>query len=340
MQAIKNPKVCIVLLTLGCNLRCKMCHLWRNDESSIIRPSLSEWEKFIVSLSAFSAPGLNVIFGGGEPLLFHDILGQLISCCSQKGIRTSLATSGYLLDQNMAKRLVESGLNYIALTLYSLRKETHNFLRGMPDSFEKLFQAIQHIGKFRDPSILEIAVDTVIMNSNVSELLELADWARQDSRIHSIFFQAVMQPFHSRDIEDWYKTEEYGFLWPRDINRVDHLIDNLIKSKIDSFGKHKDKINNPISQLVAFKSYFRKPNDFIKKFSCNITNGDTFTVSPEGSVNLCPYMKPIGNIRYRDIKDIWYSQEAMNRREEISLCKKNCHHIINCCYEEERQGDK
>lgn len=332
-QQIRDPKACVVLLTLGCSLRCKMCQLWRNDESNIIRPSLKEWKDFIISLSGFAGSELNIIFGGGEPLLFPDTLTELIAFCHQKGFRTSLATSGYFIDEKMAERLVSSGLDYIALTLYSLKKEIHNFLRGMPDSYERLLQAIIYLDKLNSP--LEIAIDTLIMAPNLRELLELVNWVRQDNRIHSIFFQAVVQPFHSPPIEEWYKTEEYNFLWPKDIKEVYFLIDELIKLKENPVEGEGDKINNPISQLKLFKSYFKAPHDFVKRFSCNVTNGEAFTVSPDGSINLCPYMKPIGNIRDGNIKEIWYSEIANERRKELALCKKNCHHIINCWYEEE-----
>jgi radical SAM protein with 4Fe4S-binding SPASM domain len=205
----------------------------------------------------------------------------------------------------------------------------------MPDSYQRLFQVINYLDELRSDTGLEIAIDTVIMEPNLTELLELANWVLQDNRIHSIFFQAVMQPFHSRPVEEWHKNKEYDFLWPKDIKEVDFLIDELIKLKGDSLEGKRDKINNPISQFELFKCYFRNPQDFIKRFSCNITNGNVFTVSPDGSVNLCPYMKPIGNIRDGDIKEIWYSQEAKERLQELTLCKKNCHHIINCWYEEE-----
>ncbi len=331
---VKKPKACILLLTLGCSLRCKMCYLWRNDERNVIKPNQKEWKEFIVSLSDFSNQGLNVIFGGGEPLLFPDTLTELIAHCHAYGIRTSLATSGYFIDEKMAERLVSSGLDYLALTLYSFKKETHNFLRGVSDSYERLQRAIGYLASLQ--SALEIAIDTVIMAPNVKELLDLTHWVRQDKRLHAIFFQAVVQPFHSQPIEEWYKTEEYNFLWPKDLNEVDILIDTLIKLKENSVGKERDKINNPVSQLKLFKSYFKAPQDFVKRFSCNITNGEAFTVSPEGSINLCPYMKSVGNIRSGDIKEIWHSQEAGARRKELALCNKNCHHIINCWYEEER----
>lgn len=331
---IKIPKACILLLTLGCSLRCRMCRLWQNDESDIIRPSQADWKNFILSLRDFAASDFNMIFGGGEPLLFPDKLIELISFSNMNGFRTSLATSGYFLDEKCAQRLVESGLNYIALTLYSLNKETHNYLRGKPDSYEKLMKAITYLDKFR--SSLEIAIDTVIMASNLSELLALANWVKKDSRIRSIFFQAVVQPFHSAPQDEWYEKDEFSFLWPKVLNEVNAVIDSLIELKDLAPRNKADKINNPVSQLELFKSYFRDPNEFVKKYSCNLTDGNSFSVSPDGSIKLCPYMESIGNIRDTDIKDIWYSAKAQERRAEIASCKKNCHHIINCWYEEEK----
>lgn len=332
-QQTKKPKACILLLTLGCSLRCKMCNLWLNDETKIIRPSIEEWKKLIVSLAEFSESGLNVIFGGGEPLLFPDTLIELISFCHKHNLRTSLATSGYLINEEIAERLISAGLDYIALTLYSLNKDTHNFMRGMPDSYDRLMQAVSYLDNLN--SKLEIAVDTVIMAPNLKEIIRLAEWVRQDRRLRSIFFQAVVQPFHSRPLEDWYKNQEYNFLWPKEIKEADSVIDELIGLKENIPCGQRDKINNPVSQLRLFKSYFRNPDSFVKKFNCNVINSDAFTVSPDGSINLCPYMSGIGNIREADIMQILHSPEANLRRQEISFCKRNCHHIINCWYEEE-----
>ncbi|MFC1666955.1 radical SAM protein [Candidatus Omnitrophota bacterium] len=331
-KKIKSPNSCVLLLTLSCTLRCRMCHLWKNDEREIKRPDIKKWKEFIDSFQP-SGPNFTVIFGGGEPLLYPDILLELIDFCRSKGFRTSLATSGYFINETMARRLVDSGLNYIALTLYSLNEEVHNFLRGMPDSHQRLMQAIGFLDRFR--SSMEIAIDTVVMAPTMGGLLDMANWVRGDNRICSIFFQAVVQPFHSAPLSEWYNSEEYQFLWPKDLREVDSVIDGLIELKRNTPPDKKDKINNPISQLELFKSYFKNPQDFIKKTSCSVLNDSAFTVSPDGSVNLCPYMKPIGNIKEGNLSDIWHSKEAQERREEIFQCKKNCHHIINCWYEEE-----
>ena len=195
-------------------------------------------------------------------------------------------------------------------------------------------KAIEYLDRSRKGSF-EIAIDTVVMAPNLDELLGMANWVREDNRVSSIFFQSVVQPFHSIPEDGWYKSKEYEFLWPNDNKKLAVVMDQLIELKKLTPVDKRDKINNPISQLELFKSYFKKPHDFVKRNSCNVLNNNTFTVSPDGNLNLCPYMKPIGNIRDSKMQDIWCSNKAYDRRKEIEQCRKNCHHIINCWYEED-----
>jgi MoaA/NifB/PqqE/SkfB family radical SAM enzyme len=61
---IKDPNSCVILLTLGCNLRCRMCHLWENHEKDIVKPSLQEWKDFISSIDNPKDADFTVVDGG------------------------------------------------------------------------------------------------------------------------------------------------------------------------------------------------------------------------------------------------------------------------------------
>jgi MoaA/NifB/PqqE/SkfB family radical SAM enzyme len=95
------------------------------------------------------------------------------------------------------------------------------------------------------------------------------------------------------------------------------------------------KIGNPVSQLLKFKKYYEDPNEYIHEYiKCNM--GYIFlSINEKGYVTLCEEREPIGNINEQDIYDIWFSKKADEIREQIRSCKKNCHQLINCCYEEE-----
>ena len=192
-------------------------------------------------------------------------------------------------------------------------------------------QAVELLDKFRNN--IQISVITTISAENLDEIVKLAEWTNGDSRIETIIFQAIAQPFNVPFDDNWHMREEYNFLWPKDKGHVNSKINDLVHLKREGY-----KISNSVKQLEDFKKYFEKPQEFIKKTSCNV---DFYmNINPLGDIFMCTRKEPIGNIKKNSPKEIWFSEEADKRREEISNCRINCHHLINCCYEEERSPSK
>lgn len=330
MLAYNNgkPKMCNLSITLGCMLKCKICYHWQNDEKNIIRPDLDEWKRFIYSLKNEVSPNFIVSFGGGEPLLFPEDLIELVAFSSALGFTTALSTSGHTIDREYAERLAKNGLDYINLTIFSLSNSTHDFLRGVNGSLGRVLKAIDYLERFNET--LKIGINTIIMKPSLDSLLELTEWVNNDSRLSGIYFQAIMRPFHTPFVEEWHKTERYRFLWPDDLRKLEYVIDTLIALKQKGY-----RISNPVSQFVIFKSFFTNPLSFIKPFTCNLTHGNFFTIDSDATMKLCPYMESLGKITEGDFRQLWYSDHAEKAKEKISQCKTNCHHLINCWYEEE-----
>jgi MoaA/NifB/PqqE/SkfB family radical SAM enzyme len=235
-----------------------------------------------------------------------------------------MPTNGFLIDREMAYRITDSGLNAIEISLDGTSRDTHDFLRGVKGCYDKAMQAIDHLD--RCCSNIGIGILTTISEKNLNEIIELTKWINGDSRIETIIFQAIAQPFNTSFDNEWYNKSEYNFLWPQDIEKTSALLNELIKLKKMSY-----KISNPVSQLEAFKRYFNDPSKFIKEDICNV---DFYmNINQFGDVFMCPRKKAIGNIKKSTLKDMWYSENANQIREEIKNCKINCHHVLNCCYE-------
>jgi len=318
-----------------------MCFHWQNKEEGITRPTLKEWKDFIDSFSEVLNGGtgddrFTIVFGGGEPLVFAEEVIELISFCTGRGYKTSLATNGYLLDIARLRRLINAGLNYVGLSLDSLDEVTHDYLRGVRGSYKKVMETLVRLKEFN--KYIRIVINTIIMAPNLDGIMKLVDYVRGKEHISSILFQAIVQPFHTQVQEDWQKKAEYSFLWPSDTKAVNYVIDRLIELKETngSLGK----IDNSVSQLKAFKAYFENPDRFIKTLKCNAVESGFFTIGPDGSINLCPYMESIGDIREGSLKSIWYSERALKTREKMLNCRRNCHHLINCWFEEELHEQK
>lgn len=326
---LRKPHICCVKLFERCIMRCKMCSFWQNKTypPNVYIP-LQQWEKFLVSLKKFlDGDPIEISLSGGEPLMHKDIFA-LIKMIDGIGFTSFINSNGYLLiNKSMAGKIAESNLKKICLSLDSFSSDTHDYLRGRKGSFKKVMDAIKYL---RDASNnLEIGIITIIMGKNVDDILPLSDWVQKNNDINSISFQVVMQPFGEKTDERWYDKEKYKELWPQSINKVYSILDSLIKLEEAGFSK----ITNTISQLEAYKKYFKEPENFIKKDRvCNLLDSRLF-IDPLGKVYLCAYKGEIGHID-QDVERLYFSDKAQEARKQIVSCKRNCHEVVNCNYED------
>ncbi|MFH1508473.1 MAG: radical SAM protein, partial [Candidatus Omnitrophota bacterium] len=236
------------------------------------------------------------------------------------------ATNGYLIDEAMARRIADSGLSSINISLDSLNASTHDYLRGVEGVYKKVSFAIEYLEKFAPH--LKKGICCVIYGVNLDDIIPLVESIEKDKRLDWIYFMAAMQPNNTVPDKGWYKNEDYKYLWPIDKERVNSVIEHLIRLK------NKDsKIVNPIPQLRVFASYFSNPDRFIKLVECNLSRA--IHVSSTGDVFICFSYNKLGNIISGKIENLWSSEAALDIRKKISNCRKNCHFLINCFFEDD-----
>lgn len=310
-------------ITDDCILKCKMCYKWKEDifiKTQTGMPTLKDWKKCVCSLRNIVRDSFQINFGGGEPFLKEGIL-ELVSFCKSKGFQTNIATNGYLIDELMAKKITDSGLDSVIISLDSLNANTHDYLRGVKGVYCGVMDAIERLDKFC--SELYKGICCVIYEKNLDDIFKLVEWVDSDNRLNSIYFMAAMQPNNTVVDSEWYKKEEFSFLWPKDPRRICSIIDELIRFKKDG-----SKIINQESQLEAFKLYYRYPERFVKNTKCNMDSA--LHISSCGDIFLCYHWDLLGNIQRDDLAEVWYSEKAKQVRQDIAVCKKNCHSLLNC----------
>jgi len=303
-----------------------MCHIWNVDSGSQPETTMEEKKRFIKSLKDLVAPGFEFHLSGGEPLLTEGIF-ELIKFISDEGYNTNLVTNGFLINSKVAQKLIASGLGSVTFSLDGASAKTHDFLRGVEGSYEKVMQAIGFLDSLRGKT--KIAILTTIMEKNLDELLELAEWVQHDKRLEMISFQAVTQPFSEDADPGWFAKEKNKLLWPQDIKKTAFIMERLRELKNSGY-----KVGNQPNHFLHFKGYFQDPNTFLKKIKCNLGDYE-FHVDPYGKVFFCCLMDPIGNIKSGTLPEIWNSPGTEKIRRDVYACKKNCHIMINCFYEDE-----
>jgi MoaA/NifB/PqqE/SkfB family radical SAM enzyme len=115
--------------TGACNLRCVMCPHGQERFQSRARGHMSfdifcrvvdEAKRFI-----FDAD----LFGGGEPLLNPRIF-DMIAYARSAGLRSRLHTNATLMDEQRARRLLGSGLDFLSFSFEGFSKETYESVRA------------------------------------------------------------------------------------------------------------------------------------------------------------------------------------------------------------------
>ena len=302
-----------------------MCYMWQNQRSTN-ELSLDEWRKFIITLKRFSGLKTAINITGGEPLLKENII-DLVEFIVQHGFsEVSMTTNAFLIDREMAKKIADSGLTMISISLDSLDEDIHDYARGVKGAYRKVIEAMGYFGEHQG-RLKKLGIQTIIMGQNLDSILDLVNWAHKKKL--SIYFMAITKPLCLSLDNNWYTSPPYSFLWPKDSIKLYDTIDALIRLKENGMD-----IGNSLAQLRAFKTYFINPKEFVKKEKkCKMGDG-MLKIGPTGEVSLCAEKGIIGNIRHSEIQDIWFSEEAKQVRQAISSCKTNCPQMINCYFEE------
>lgn len=327
-KTVPKPGFLCLGIVDSCMLRCKMCQKWKEDiliEGHTKVPAMSDWKRCVDSLREFTDPGFLINFGGGEALMKKDLL-ELVGYCREKGFRTNIATNAYLIDEDMAKRIADSGLDSVNISLDSLDEKIHDYLRGIPGVYKRVMKAIEYLDKHC--ADFEIEICSVIYNINQDGIIDIAKWGNADPRINWVVFMVPMQPNNTSDYlqQNWWENKEFDFLWPQDSEKACMIIDELLELKAKGY-----KISNQVCQLEAFKNYLSYPGSFVKRSPCNLDRA--LHVSGVGDIFICYGWESIGNIKTDDLKERWHSGDAADVRRKVVTCSRNCHFLLNCYFE-------
>ena len=300
------------IVTSKCNLKCIYCDYWKIKTNHEL--TLNRWKDIVINLKKWIG-SYHLTISGGEPLLFKDLFG-LIKFASEKEILVTLITNGALVDQDIAKKIVESRVYNLIFSLDGSKK-TNDYIRGK-GSYDKTIESINILKKLDTDMGLSLA--TVISNRNLNEIVPLVKYAK-DAGLDYIYFQPLTPNPKAVYKEDWYIN---NVLWPTETKKIGLVIDELIVMKKKNYS-----IANPIDQLKLMKDYFKNPTFSQNRCFVGIKN---LNVDAAGNITTCFNMESIGNVFNNSIKKSWYSKKAGEIRKKIRNCKRGCS-ILNCNYE-------
>jgi MoaA/NifB/PqqE/SkfB family radical SAM enzyme len=145
-----------------CNHFCGFC-------SNPTSPYTHDFDSMKVLVDDLKDRGyFGVILTGGEPTL-HPELPDIARYANEVGLHVRLITNGHrLVDVEFTRALADAGVRLIHVSVYSVRPDVEEQLRGMPGTLDR---ALQGIGNAIEAGI-EVNVNCVINRLNAGHLDE------------------------------------------------------------------------------------------------------------------------------------------------------------------------
>ena len=145
-----------------CNHFCGFC-------SNPTTPYVHTFESMKVLVDDFVARGyFGVILTGGEPSL-HPDLPRICAYARERGLHVRMITNGSrMADPAFARQMADAGLQLAHVSVYSVRPEVEERLRGIPGTLPKAFAAVENLVD----SGVEVNINCVINKLNADHLDE------------------------------------------------------------------------------------------------------------------------------------------------------------------------
>ena len=173
------PRFIDLAITDNCNLKCIMC-VRTNDPTIELSEMNFEQIKNIIDQVSEHATTIQLAGGLGEPLL-HKHIFDAIRYSKKKGLEVLVTSNGTLLSEKNIEKLINSGLDYISLSIDGATKKTYESIR-VGANFEKTINGIKNLCRMRDKEKANLKIEfvpVIMIGKNLHEVPALVRLAKE-----------------------------------------------------------------------------------------------------------------------------------------------------------------
>jgi MoaA/NifB/PqqE/SkfB family radical SAM enzyme len=297
-----TPPFLILFINSICNLTCEHCFYWRNLNQ---RDDLKLEE--ILALARDLGPIENLNLSGGEPFLRTEFAEICRFFIQNNGVeQIYVPTNGYFTERTI--KALENVLEEDRLKLFVCElsidgmPEYHNRFRGNPKSFDKLIETYEALAELqaRDPRLRIHSISTVT-SENLDEVKRLTTYLYERFPAMDHHNLALIRGDRKNpalllpNLAAYQELVQYARqLWaPREEKRYGSLVEPMLQ-----WAKVKTAVQQ--TQVVPCRA--------------GIMSG---VVYANGGVSFCETHPPLGNLRQKSFREIWFSPEADALRKSV-----------------------
>ena len=313
---IRPPFMVSYSITTKCNLKCKHCYSSSVNQSAPDELSTEEAFGLMDDLSRWGI-GL-LIIDGGEPLCREDIL-DVVKYASSKGIRTTIGSNGTLIDEAMARKMLDAGVMSVAISVDGADAQTHDSFRGISGTFE---QTLKGVEACRNTG-LPFQFNMVIRKETLAQLEDMLRLALDYGANAAEFFDLVAAGRAKQECKEQvlsHDERKWVMEWLAQSQEDCPIVIRVPACPMYPLllqQKHIQPKHFPAEMLRRIPYYGRG-------CAAGMPMGYVMVLS-NGEVNPCMLLQvKLGNIREQNIISIWESSPILTELRQRELLKGEC----------------
>lgn len=306
------PRAICLYVTYRCNMRCRMCGIWKQQgRAQSNELTIPELESIISDRLFMKLETINI--NGGEPNLREDLVDivQLLISKSRAVKIISLNSNGLPPQRTIenayqiSDRCKRKGIGFsISISLHDIGPR-YDAISGIKGSYEKVLQTLAEMQKIRRRNPFYLSVNCVISNLNLHHLEEMIEWNQKNQIPVNFTLGEVRDRFHNIEMAEEIEISE------RDRPYLIEFLRELAKKR-DVYFQHALRY----AELADMMEFSKK-----RTLACHYAMGGVILGS-EGSIYYCKNSRPIGNCRERSAYDSFFNSDNLKYRQ--SLIEQKC----------------
>jgi radical SAM protein with 4Fe4S-binding SPASM domain len=320
--------------THKCNLNCKHCY---SNSGAVLEEELSTKEALDVVDQLEDAGVTALAFSGGEPLSrkdFFEVAGHAV----KSGLYVSVATNGTLLTRENVKKLKQTGVHYVEVSIDGATAGTHDTFRGVPGAFEKAVTGIRNAVE----EDLCACIATTATKGNLAEFPAIIDLAEEIGAERFTYFNFIPTGRGKSLYEQDLAPEEKEQLMLYLLNRMSKGCKTTILTTAPQLARVALQCQGPsgtgeITMSMAHMQTAKVSRKAIPlaDFIGGCGAGRLYcSLSPQGDVHPCVFLPiNVGNLKKEKFIDVWLSSKLFNElrdRENLNGACGKCTYKYTC----------
>ncbi len=311
--------------THKCNLNCKHCY----SNSGVAKEHELSTSEALNVVDQLAIAGVTALaFSGGEPMSridFFDVAGHAV----KQGLYVSVATNGTLLTKENVRRLKQTGIHYVEVSIDGATARTHDTFRGVQGAFEKAVTGIKNAVE----EDLCACIASTATRSNLSEFPAIIDLAEEVGAERFTYFNFIPTGRGKALFDQDLAPEEREQLMRYLLNRMSKGCKTTILTTAPQLARVALQCQGPAGTGEVTMSMAHMQTAKVSRKAVPLADfiggcgaGRLYcSLSPQGDVHPCVFLPiNVGNLNKEEFIDVWLNSELFNALRDRNNLKEAC----------------